>query len=159
MTFTRLYIDSNVFIAMLEHSDERAKKLLRLFELGRRDSGFSFMTSELTLAELLVRPIREDDEELVELYHRWIGPDSFVAVRSVDREPLLLAARMRASDPAIKLPDAIHLATALNGDCGRILSFDARMFRSASSVASLKQCSFIEPDGSALDALIAEIAS
>ncbi|MCB1441367.1 MAG: PIN domain-containing protein, partial [Nitratireductor sp.] len=80
-------------------------------------------TSELTLAESLVKPMADRDAELAERYFRVLAPQSGIEVREVSREVLILAARIRA-EKRVKLPDAIHLATAQATGCDRFVSND-----------------------------------
>lgn len=123
----RLYIDSNIFIYMFESDDERAEALSELFSIQTPTGVDFFATSELTLSELLVRPYRMSDDGLIRTYSRWITPNSFLTVAPVERGILQHAARLRAKYATLRLPDAIHLATALALRCTHFLSGDERL--------------------------------
>ncbi|MDN2567333.1 type II toxin-antitoxin system VapC family toxin [Aquibium sp. A9E412] len=150
-----LYIDANVFIAMVERSGRESEALIDLFRAGRRQDRISFVTSELSIAEVLVKPLRDRDESLTELYLQWIGPSAGVEPQPVDRETLISAADLRAASPALKLPDTIHLATAMRCRCSSALTFDKRW---SAAAPLLKECRLIEPEGDALTELAAELS-
>ncbi|WP_339762750.1 type II toxin-antitoxin system VapC family toxin [uncultured Hoeflea sp.] len=122
----RVYLDTNALIGILETSDEldRAQDLLvQEISSGELEAA----TSELALAECLIKPITDRDEALVRDYLRLLASDStFLRVIPVTREIILEAARVRAGT-RIKLPDAIHLATAKIGQCQAFVSNDKRL--------------------------------
>ena len=122
----RVYFDSNVFIAAMEnpgaHSDHAWWLILAIDE-GR----IAGVTSELTLAEVLVKPIELADETLVAAYERMISPAPQFEVLPVGRDVLRSAAHLRARRNSVRLPDAIHLATALAASCDFLVSDDRRL--------------------------------
>jgi predicted nucleic acid-binding protein len=104
-----LYLDTNVLIRMTEGSEsERAVIHQGLQPFVAQGAGF--VTSELTFTEVLVHPIRNGNQALIEAYNRLLT--EFVEPHPVVREVLLLAAKLRADSPALRTPDAIHVATA-----------------------------------------------
>lgn len=108
----RVYLDANIFIYLFEGNDDRAGELRSLL-LGSQSSELQFFTtSELTLAETLVGGYRRADENLISLYDNWTISNSTVEVGPVDRSILWRSAILRSRYPSLKLPDAIHLATA-----------------------------------------------
>ncbi|PZO22498.1 MAG: hypothetical protein DCF25_02530 [Leptolyngbya foveolarum] len=52
----RIYLDSNIWIYALENVPEYSSLLVALFELAENGS-LTIITSELTLSEVLVRPM------------------------------------------------------------------------------------------------------
>lgn len=122
----RLYLDTNVFIAMAEGDDDLSSALYDLASSNYPDGDFLF-TSELALAELLVKPYREQNDELISLYDNWIQPDGWLEAGPVDRNILRYAAVVREKFQGIKLPDAIHISTAIGFKCSHILTGDKRL--------------------------------
>lgn len=122
----RLYLDANALISLGEGSGPIFELLLELAESQKPDEGFLF-TSELTLAELLVRPFRDEDENLIQLYDNWTVSGGWLTVGPVDRDVLWSAALARAENSTIKLPDAIHLSTAVGFRCTHFLTADKRI--------------------------------
>lgn len=122
----RIYLDTNALISVLEKAGklDAAQKTL----VGEIDKGeLEAVTSELTLAECLVKPIAEKDEPLIRAYLSLLAVDSeFVRVSDVSRTVLLEAARIRAGT-GVKLPDAIHIATANISQCDAFVSNDRRL--------------------------------
>ncbi|WP_103220657.1 type II toxin-antitoxin system VapC family toxin [Roseibium marinum] len=111
----RLYLDTNMFILLGEgHGDARRSHLIDIVSAApARDSAF-LCTSEFTLAELLVVPFRQKNHQLIELYKGWVHPGSpWLEAAPVERDLLIHAALFRDQYPGVKMPDAIHLTTAL----------------------------------------------
>lgn len=86
-----------------------------------------FVTSELTLLEVISGPYREDNDDLVNLYDGWILSNERLEVNSIARPVLWDATVLRATYAALKTPDAIHIATAMRSGCTHFLTFDNRI--------------------------------
>lgn len=119
----RIYLDANVFIVAYESGGETAGALKQVFRLIESQNAEAF-TSDLTLAEVLVGPYRDGDDELAATYVHAISSVEGFRVVPIEREILVRAARLRADRRSLKLPDAIHLATAELCDCGILVSND-----------------------------------
>ncbi|ATN32468.1 hypothetical protein ACO34A_01410 [Rhizobium sp. ACO-34A] len=121
---SRIYLDTNIFITLIEKSDVTQRLLVDLLTkqpLGERPL---FATSELTLSELLVKPYRQKDEMLMMQYDSLILSNEWLDVRSVDRGVLYYASVLRAQHNHLKLPDAIHLSSAIGQGCSHLLTND-----------------------------------
>ncbi|MFH1555119.1 MAG: PIN domain-containing protein [Pseudomonadota bacterium] len=126
MTLPRVYLDANVFIAALEHvgaHSDHAWWILRAIEAEE----IIGVTSEITLAEILVKPLEAQATIVVEAYTDMITPATGFEVLEVGRAMLLSAAALRAARRSIRLPDAIHLATALAARCSHFVTADERL--------------------------------
>jgi predicted nucleic acid-binding protein len=126
VTISRIYLDANVFIAAYESQTARSDHawwVLNAVEEGE----FVGVTSELTLAEILVKPIEEGDDDMVRRYKEVITPGRELDVLTVDRQILIEAAVMRTMRRSLKLPDAIHVASAHRGKCAHMISDDRRL--------------------------------
>jgi predicted nucleic acid-binding protein len=124
----RLYVDTNILIALGEGTDDISNLLYSLVDSQAPDEQPFLCTSELSLAELLVRPYREQDETLIQLYDNWIQRQNpWLQVGPVDHQTLWYSAVLRASYRSLKLPDAIHLATAIGFECSHFLTADTRI--------------------------------
>ena len=121
----RLYLDANVFIYTLESLApwaEQSQALLRMV-----DEGACFgITSELTLAECLVRPLQLKQFENAKLYRQAIQSSTHMEATPIRRDILIRAAEIR-SVHNLKLPDAIHLATAQISNCTALLTNDQQL--------------------------------
>lgn len=125
--FVRVYVDSNVLIYLFEGNDELAADLRSMLLADQKSEPQFFATSELTLAETLVGAYRKKDENLISLYDSWTISNREIEVGPVDRTILWRSAILRERYNALKLPDAIHLATAFAFGCSHFLSGDRRL--------------------------------
>jgi predicted nucleic acid-binding protein len=120
----KIYLDTNVFITAFEGRDKFGELLLQLLLRRREDSGSLFVTSELTLSELLVLPYRRIDHDLINKYETILVRSHWLDIVPVEMRILRHAAALRAQYPSLKLPDAIHLSTAIGSGCSHILTAD-----------------------------------
>ena len=122
----RLYLDTNALIAIVEKEGELSAAQAELVE--EIDAGkVRATTSELALAECLVKPLAERDETLVRSYLTLLGGEGdLVTMIPVTRDVILEAAKVRAGS-RVKLPDAIHLASARMSGCAEFVSNDRRL--------------------------------
>ncbi len=120
----RVYWDTNIFINLVQGKDVVRGKLEQLLSRIRRREQTFIVTSELTYAETIVFPYREKNERLMALYENWSYSNAVLEVRPVTRRVLHQAAVLRAEYKSLKLPDAIHIATAIDADCTHVLSGD-----------------------------------
>ena len=126
MQFQRIYLDSNIFIRAFESSpdDEIGQHLVGMLGLTQLGQPPRFVTSQVTLAEVLVQPIRIEDDYKRQLYVRLLSTSTpWLQVCSVSRSVLIRAAEIRAASK-LKLPDAIHAASAMLSDCSHLLTGD-----------------------------------
>jgi predicted nucleic acid-binding protein len=123
---SRLYVDANIFIHLMEDSDDLSKALAVLFTA--QSGGRPFLaTNELTLTELLVAPYREKNDRLIDRYDAWTISNDQLEVRPVIRPVLWYAAVLRSKYNSLKTPDAIHVSTALGMQCSHFLTADQRL--------------------------------
>ena len=115
------YLDANVLIAIVEGAPPTAHQTAFMQALDGND--LAACTSELSLAECLVKPYAERNDQAIEAYLEMLSGRAPLSVLPVTGALLLRAARLRA-ETRLKLPDAIHLATALETGCATFLSDD-----------------------------------
>lgn len=120
----RIYLDTNIFISAFERKDTLGLRLGQLFTARRGLPVQPFATSELTISELLVMPYRHGDVDLVGAYEQMMVSNEWLQVAAVARPVLQRAAWFRSLAPSLKLPDAIHLATAVDAGCTHFLTDD-----------------------------------
>jgi predicted nucleic acid-binding protein len=122
MTETRLYLDANVFIYAIEGSTDISNPLRELFDLFRSRRGIG-VTSELTLAEVLPRAGGVQRRSYLDLI-LW---SRIFDLHPISRDILIETAEYRRTARMPKLPDAIHVVTAIRAGCRTILSADSRL--------------------------------
>jgi predicted nucleic acid-binding protein len=119
----RVYFDTNCFVYVVE-GVERYRPVLEPLMNAVAAGDITGVTGEITIAEVLVRPLREQLAQQVLLYKQML----------VDRQPFMLvpitqaiwesAASLRARLP-VRLPDAVHLAAARQSGCRLFVTNDA----------------------------------
>jgi predicted nucleic acid-binding protein len=121
----KVYLDTNVFIYAVEAVAEYAAAVEVLFGLIE-DGTVSAVTSELTLAEALAKPLEVGRYDIAQVYEAMLTPSTWLSVVPIDRSILIEAAKLQAQ-LKLRLPDAIHVATAIATGCPTVLSNDRRL--------------------------------
>jgi predicted nucleic acid-binding protein len=129
---SRIYLDVNIWIYALEQHPTYSQTLTELFQQVDQRT-LTIVTSELSLAEALVKPMREQDVTRQNTYRQFLSSRANLRVIPVQRAILIEAARLRAANSSWKLPDAIHAATAVILNCTTLLTNDQK-FKSLSSL-------------------------
>jgi predicted nucleic acid-binding protein len=119
---SRIYLDSNVFIYAIEGAPNLAVPLQRLFDLFQMRRGLA-VTSELSLAEVLPNATSLQKRYYLNL----IAWSNVFELAPVSRDVLIETANYRKVAGMPKLPDAIHVVTAIRSDCRTVLSADLRL--------------------------------
>ena len=128
-----LYLDACVFI----YSVEKLEPFCTLLEpiWRQAETGFlSLVTSELTIAEVLVTPIRDNDQVLVDIY-RELFASSEIQLIPTTRLIWEKTARLRAL-ANLRTPDAVHAAAALQEGCAAFVTNDT-VFRRLQSINAI----------------------
>jgi predicted nucleic acid-binding protein len=118
----RLYLDANVFIYAIEGNADIADPLRQLFDLFRARRGIG-VTSELTLAEVLPKASYAQRRN----YLNMIVWSRIFDLHAVSRDILIETAKYRETAGMPKLPDSIHVVTAIRAGCRTIISADLRL--------------------------------
>ncbi|BAQ62908.1 hypothetical protein GM3708_3314 [Geminocystis sp. NIES-3708] len=121
----KIYLDTNIFIYAVEGYEEYLEHLDLLFnylEYGLLQA----ITSELSLSEVLVKPMIDKNINLQNIYQDMIQNSSSLEVINIDRKILIESAKIR-SKTKIKLPDSIHGATAILNNCSDFLTNDKQL--------------------------------
>lgn len=125
-----IYLDSNILIYGVEppsHMPRLPLEILKnLFQDVQSGSTKAF-TSQLTLSEALVLPLRENDRELEQTYRQLLKGTPHFPVKPVTLTILERSASLRAHYKGLKLADAVHLATAIESACDLFLTADKRL--------------------------------
>ncbi|NJO93972.1 MAG: PIN domain-containing protein [Hydrococcus sp. RM1_1_31] len=118
-----IYVDTAVVIYSVEFNVDYWQ-LLRPLWIKFQAKEVRIVSSELTLMESLVVPIRNRNRLLIETYEQLFGRIELVPI---SQTLLKEAAQLRATTN-LKTPDAIHAATARGSGCTLFLTND-RGFR------------------------------
>lgn len=127
----RVYFDTNILIYVLENSAGYAQACLPFFS-GVARGELIGCTGEMSLAELLVQPMRRNDMVSMAKIRSLFDGDYF-DVLPHDRKSLELAAHIRATQ-GLRMIDAIHTAAAIEGQCTFMLTHDKQIERHARGI-------------------------
>ena len=127
-----VYADAQVFIYSVEKHPEYSALLRPLWQ-ALQAGKIEVVTSELTLMEVLVLPLKQGNTSLVADYERFFEL-SGLRLLPIDRPVLREAARLRASHPPLHTPDALHIASAILSGSSVLLTND-KDFRTFSPVS------------------------
>ena len=117
-----IYLDTNVFIYLIESPVAKYQMLFKIMQFVEQGT-IRAVTSDLTFGELLVKPYAQDTA-LANTYFELLNNSPVLKLAPIDREIIIHAARLRSLKKGLKLPDAIHLATAERSGCDAILTND-----------------------------------
>jgi predicted nucleic acid-binding protein len=118
----RYYFDSNVFIYAFEYSTAVGDAARRAFSLIE-DGGATGVTSLLTLGEVLPGPLRRRNFRVEQAYEAVFAGKIGFDVVPVTMD-LLRAAARHVADQNLRLPDALHVASALHANCDAFVTED-----------------------------------
>ena len=121
----KVALDTVVFIYTLEGNIEFGNCAREIFEAieQNRCQGYA---SDLVLAELMVKPLREEKPEIAEEYASELPNFPNLTFFSPTRDIIISAAKLRGKTN-LKLIDALHLATAIETGCQIFITNDAGM--------------------------------
>jgi predicted nucleic acid-binding protein len=121
-----VYLETNFFIKAVEGLSEVAAPPKKLIEVLLTRPGLG-VTSEITFAETLAPPTRADALPLHikrRVYLDLLLWSQFITLVPVSRDVLIETADLR-SVARMKLPDAIHLVSAIRSKCRYLVSSDS----------------------------------
>lgn len=126
-----VYLDANCIVYRVERIEPYQSFLQPLFDAARRGA-IELVTSELSLIECLVKPVRTGDEELERLFRAVLTGSKEIRLAATSTAIIESAIHFRARQ-GFKTPDAIHVATAMETGCSSIVTND-EYFRSLSAI-------------------------
>ena len=122
---SRVFWDTNLFIYLFEGSGAMSQRVVQLRE-RMRSRGDQLLTSALTLGEVLVKPIRSGQPDLVRAYEEAITQTTLIV--PFDAKAARIFARLR-STRTVSAPDAIQLACASVAGTDVFITNDERLQR------------------------------
>lgn len=120
-----IFLDTAPLIYFIEGHSAYQPVLSNLFNFNDK-GGFSFVTSSVTLLEVLVKPLREGQKVIAEQYRDILttapGIELFDVTSAIAEQAALLRAKYN-----IRTPDAIQLATCIEVGADYFLTNDNRL--------------------------------
>lgn len=118
----KIFWDTNLFIYLWEDSPwrDRTRDFMRFIIGGEH----VVVTSSLSVAEILVQPIKAGEQQTLAAYL-----EAFRSLQVVpfDLQAAEVFAQLRAAHPSLRPPDAIQLATASIAGCDVFVTNDERL--------------------------------
>ncbi len=118
-------LDTSIFIYHLEKHPSFRPLLRELFR-AIDAMAIEAVTSELTLLETLVVPIRHENFELAQDFTDILTSSPGLTLVPIDRTVLVKAASLRARH-RLKTPDSLQVAAAVTARCTTFLTNDRRL--------------------------------
>ena len=106
-----VFPDTAPHINFIEGQSQYQEILSKIFDLNDK-GGFSFVTSSITLLEVLVKPLREGKTDIAQHYRDILTKAPGIEVLDVTSSISEIAASLRAQFNS-RTPDAIQLATSI----------------------------------------------
>jgi predicted nucleic acid-binding protein len=122
-----VFLDTCIFIYFIEENKAFISTVNSIFA-GIDKGKIYAVTSELTLLETLVIPLRANDEKLAQTYEEILSESQGLVMKALDRNLLINAADLRTKY-GIKTPDAIQISAALQTNCKTMITNDRRFPR------------------------------
>ena len=132
-TAGRVYLDAQVVSYFAEHHPEHHPRVAPLWDPAVTRA--RLVTSELALMEAVVRPLADGDAARADVYEQVIGQSCELV--PVGPAVLRRAAELRAGRPALRTPDAIHIASAQLGRVDIVLTNDKRLLASVAPLPTI----------------------
>ena len=120
-----VFLDTAPLIYYIEENRNYSPILNKLF-LANSKGEFLFQTSVITLLEVLVLPMRENEHKLVEEYQNILCNSPSIDIIDLTIDIAIKAASLRAKY-GLKTPDSIQVATALIASSEYFLTNDIRL--------------------------------
>lgn len=117
-----VYLDANAVIYSVERHPVYWPLLQPLW-LAAKGKTIEIVSSDLTLMETLIAPLKSGDTALVNAYEQ-LFQQAQTRLLAIAQDILREAARLRATSK-LKTPDALHLATAQRAGCVLFVTNDA----------------------------------
>lgn len=121
----KVYVDTNICIYLVEWFTPLQDILTEIWYLLSHRM-FQAHSSELTLWETLIQPYKTNKNHLVRHFQSFLEESGAFTLSPTLRTTYILAAELCAKT-SLKMPDAIHIATALETECDIFFTNDKRI--------------------------------
>jgi uncharacterized protein len=119
---SRVYFDVNPIIYFIEQNTQFAETVTPIFEMIGEGSIVAF-TSELSLTEILIKPIRDNRNQVIDAHKELLLDPELFTLISPNQDTFLLAAELGGKS-SMRTPDAIHMACAIESKCKYFITND-----------------------------------
>lgn len=120
-----VFLDTAPLIYFIEGNSAYQPVLISLFEFNDK-GGFSFISSSMTLLEVLVKPLRDGQTAIAKQYRDTLTTAPGIELFDITSAIAEQAAQLRAKYN-LRTPDAIQLATSIELRADYFLTNDNRL--------------------------------
>jgi len=135
----RVYLDTNCLIYFFIRDPDYFQAAFAILNACKKGEIIG-MFGQVGVAELLVKPYQNNDATQIAQYKKFLFQSNTLQILPHDLTTFEMAAQIRAQQ-GVKLIDALHYATALNGGCRFFLSND-HAFKSTPRMEVLRMGDF-----------------
>lgn len=128
----KIYIDSCIVIYLIEKHPEHSNFLEKKI-CDSLDDGDEICLSPLVKLECLVKPLKINDIDLLDLFNVFFNQTSIL---SIPESIYIKAAELRA-EFSLKTPDALHIAIASFHNCDELWTNDYRLSSACSNAINI----------------------
>ena len=120
-----IFLDTAPLIYFIEGNSPYQDKLKKIFDSNDKGD-FTFITSSITLLEVLVKPLRDGQSVLADKYKNILTKAAGIEIFDITIDLAAKAAELRAKYN-LRTPDAIQIATAIDNKAAYFLTNDLRL--------------------------------
>ena len=121
----RVYFDTNPFIYFIEQHDHFYQAVKPFFQMIQAETLIA-CTSDFTLTELLIKPHRQQEMEIIQAVHALLLDSNKFEMLECKQAVFLEAAKLGGTT-TLRTPDAIHVACAVLNQCDFFITNDQRI--------------------------------
>lgn len=121
-------LDTNIFILAYDKKTPKGDIARELLQKNKEANSKIFI-SVIVIEEFLVRIYKQELEKDILKYEDFITAGGFITVVDVNRQVARLAAKLRAEYTSLRIPDALHLASAIEVGAKVFITTDRRLPR------------------------------
>jgi predicted nucleic acid-binding protein len=125
LTNTVVFLDTAPLIYFIEGHSTYQEQLAKLFKLND-ENHFKFITSAITLLEVLVKPLKDGESKIADQYKKILTNADGINIFDITIPIAAKAAELRARYN-IRTPDALQIAAAIVHEADYFFTNDLRL--------------------------------
>ncbi len=118
-------VDTSIFIYFIEENPYYVRPLKVFFQKNKEGEN-KIVTSTITLLELLVKPLKQSRDDLVDEYKKIFEESESIELINLTPEISEISAKIRAKN-GIRIPDAVQIGTSIYSNADFFLTNDKRL--------------------------------
>ena len=124
--YKKIFVDTAPFIYFYEEHKEFGDISKEIFTFHKNQKQI-FVTSALTVMEVLPKPISENDSDLIKKYINAIKNNPLIDLTEINYDIAFKAAELRANYKFLKGIDSLQISNAIESNCDYFITNDERL--------------------------------